>query len=300
MIRTKSNRPYRLISRGFKIAIRFPLKIAFQGFWKIFPVQDDKDWVDVTYINLMLPNLDPEFHGYRLVQISDIHIGTWLTNQHLANAVQLINQQNPDLIAITGDFVTYEPELYAGDLVAELSKLSPRDAVVAVLGNHDHWTNPKVVRDILYSSNIIDLSNDVYTLKRDYARLHIAGVDDIIDELDCLDQVLEKVPSDGSAILLAHEPDYADISASRGRFDLQISGHTHGGQIILPIIGAPFLPRLGRKYPSGLYRVNGMIHYTNRGLGTAEVQVRYKCRPEITVFTLEVAGISMTPASITK
>lgn len=297
MSRTKAYHPLRPLSRVFKTAMRFPLGFAFLGLRKLLPVQNHKDWVDVTSINLMLPYLDPEFHGYRLVQISDIHIGTWLTRQHLAKAVELVNQQKPDLVAITGDFVTYKPERYVNDLVAELSKLSPRDATVAVLGNHDHWTDPYVVRNILQLSSIIDLSNDVYTLQRGNALLHIAGVDDFMDELDCLDQVLEKVPSDGAAVLLAHEPDYADVSAARGRFDLQISGHSHGGQIILPIIGPPYLPRLGRKYPSGLYRVNGMIQYTNRGLGTAEVQLRFNCRPEITVFTLEAAGIDVSRSS---
>jgi predicted MPP superfamily phosphohydrolase len=101
-----------------------------------------------------------------------------------------------------------------------------------------------------------------------------------------MDQVLKRLPEDGAAILLAHEPDFADISARTGRFDLQISGHTHGGQIRLPMIGFPYLPRFGRKYPRGLYKVGNMLQYTNRGVGMVHLPVRFNSRPEITLFTL--------------
>jgi predicted MPP superfamily phosphohydrolase len=86
---------------------------------------------------------------------------------------------------------------------------------------------------------------------------------------------------------LAHEPDFADTSAATGRFDLQLSGHTHGGQVVLPFIGPPILPHLGRKYPSGLYKVQEMFQYTNRGVGMARLPLRINCPPEITVFILE-------------
>jgi len=98
--------------------------------------------------------------------------------------------------------------------------------------------------------------------------------------------VLALLPDEGCAILLAHEPDYADISAPTGRFDLQLSGHSHGGQVILPFIGPPILPSYSHKYPVGQYQVGSMIQYTNRGLGTVAPMVRFNCRPEITVFTL--------------
>jgi hypothetical protein len=112
---------------------------------------------------------------------------------------------------------------------------------------------------------------------------------------DRLDRVLSKLPPDGCAILLAHEPDFADYSAATGRFDLQISGHSHGGQIVFPVIGAIFLPNFAKKYTSGRYNVNGMAQYTNRGLGTAEIQVRLNCPPEITIFTLSsVKNITKT------
>jgi hypothetical protein len=116
--------------------------------------------------------------------------------------------------------------------------------------------------------------------------LHIAGVDDVWEEHARLDMVLEQLPADGAAILLAHEPDFADESAATGRFDLQLSGHSHGGQVIYPFGGPPILPTYAKKYPVGRYQVSGMIQYTNRGLGMIPPHVRFNCRPEITVFTL--------------
>jgi predicted MPP superfamily phosphohydrolase len=295
MSHKKTNLPVRVFINLMKYTIFLPFRIAILGLNKLYNSQQDGNWVDITTLPLALPRLPEEFHSYRLVQISDFHIGTWLTRDHLEEAVDLINQLEPDAVAITGDLVTFDPERFAKDLVEELSRLAPRDVCVGVLGNHDHWADPKLMRQIFKEAGIIDLSNKVYTLERGAARLFFAGVDDYYDGLDRLDQVLERLPGDEAAILLAHEPDFADISAETGRFDLQISGHTHGGQINLPVLGPPFLPRYGRKYPSGLYQVNGMVQYTNRGLGTSEMQIRYKCRPEITLFILQAKGAPPPP-----
>jgi len=229
----------------------------------------------------------PEFHGYRLVQISDLHTDTGLTRAHLAEVVKLVNQQQPDLVAITGDFVSYHARPYAADMIHALSQLTPRDATVAVLGNHDYWSDAQVIRHVIRTSGIIELKNAHYTLRRSQATLHIAGVDDFWEGYACLEQVVQQLPTTGAAILLAHEPDFADVSAAVGRFDLQLSGHSHGGQIIVPYLGPVFRPPHGVKYPVGHYRVGEMSLYTNRGLGTAFLRVRLNCRAEITVFTLE-------------
>jgi predicted MPP superfamily phosphohydrolase len=156
-----------------------------------------------------------------------------------------------------------------------------------VLGNHDYWTDADAVRAALLACGIQNLSNDVFTLSKGGEQLHIAGVDDTWEKHDRLDLVLEKLPPSGAAVLLAHEPDFADRSAETGRFDLQLSGHSHGGQVVLPFFGPPILPHLGRKYPTGLFQVKDMFQYTNRGVGMIAPYVRFNCRPEITVFTLE-------------
>jgi predicted MPP superfamily phosphohydrolase len=103
--------------------------------------------------------------------------------------------------------------------------------------------------------------------------------------------LLAGLPEHGAAILLVHEPDFADHSAASGRFDLQLSGHSHGGQVIIPFIGPPIVPYLAQKYPLGLYQVQNMLLYVNRGLGMARLKVRFNCRPEITVITLRAGGV---------
>lgn len=248
--------------------------------------QPDLGEIEISDIHLQLPRLAPEFDGYRLVQISDIHLGTWMNKDSLDIVVEKVNQLFPDLIALTGDFVSFSAEGFADDLVGALSRLKPKDACVAILGNHDYWTDPIVIRAVLAASDIIDLSNAVLSIQRQEVFLHLGGIDDFQINQDKLGIVLDQLPDDGAAILLAHEPDFADISAASNRFDLQLSGHTHGGQIVLPIFGRLILPTRGEKYPSGQYCINGMILYTNRGLGTTWLRLRYNCPPEISLFTL--------------
>lgn len=240
----------------------------------------------IEQVTIEIPDLAPEFVGYRIVQFSDIHMGHWITGERLDGVVQLVNEQEPDLVAITGDFVSYVIQQIREDMISALQKLEPNDVSVAVLGNHDHWMGAENVRQMLRESGVIELANDVYTLEKNGAHLHIAGVDDVMVFQDRLDDVLAKLPADGPAILLAHEPDFADVSSKTGRFILQMSGHSHGGQIVLPGIGPVFRGPLFLRYPLGRYQVGDMIQYTNRGVGTHVFRLRINCPPEITVFTL--------------
>lgn len=247
---------------------------------------DPEDFQIVSH-SVCIPGLDPTFQGYRMVHISDIHMGQWITAERLRGVMDLINLQDPDLVAITGDFVSYALDPIADDMASSLKRLRPKDAAVAVLGNHDHWVGAEKIRRIIRRSHIIDLCNDVFTLSRDDAVLHIAGLDDVMVNRHRLDLVMEKLnPLSGPAVLLVHEPDFADISSRTGRFSLQLSGHSHGGQIVLPRIGTPIRARHFRKYPLGRYQIGDMVQYTNRGLGTNLLWSRINCPPEITVFTL--------------
>jgi uncharacterized protein len=246
----------------------------------------------VETVRLNLPRLSRKFSGLRLVQISDIHLGGWMNAARFQQVADMVLDQKPDLILITGDFLIGRNALAISqeevqDLIRELSRLSSSFPTFAVLGNHDYWTDVEMVRHILASSGITDLTNTVFTLKREEDSLHLCGVDDIWEGTPRLDDVIARLSDNSAAILLAHEPDFADTSAATGRFDLQLSGHTHGGQIVLPWVGPPILPYLGRKYGSGLYKVGEMFQYTNRGVGMARLPVRINCPPEITLFVLE-------------
>src|SRR3712207_4890513 len=111
-----------------------------------------------------------------------------------------------------------------------------------------------------------------------------------------LDLVLRDLPASGAAILLAHEPDFADVAAATGRFDLQLSGHSHGGQVRVPVLGRAVLTPFSQRYTRGLHRVGGMLVYTNRGLGTVHARLRFGCRPEITAISLRAPGPKDAPA----
>ena len=243
----------------------------------------------IEHVSVTIPDLNHAFDGYRIASIADIHVGQWLNPKRLDGVIGMINRQHPDLIAIIGDLFSYEVDRYSAETIASFTKLNPKDVSVAVLGNHDHWVDEAAVRAILQQSNIVDLSNDVYTLYRGGEPLHIAGVDSVTLNKHRLDVVLSKLPPSGPAILLAHEPDFADVSATTGRFSLQISGHSHGGQFIIPSIGTLVKAPHAKKYPQGRYQVGDMVHYTSRGLGTNVFWIRVNCPPEITIFTLACA-----------
>ena len=255
----------------------------------------EPSWVDVSEVTLSLPRLARSFSGLRVVQISDLHYGGWMTTEHLTEIVQMVIDQSPDLVTITGDFVMGEERLRQvvieklDEMASVLKTLSESVLTLGVLGNHDYRLDRTSVVNMLDKAGITSLNNSVHTFTRGNDTLHFAGVDDVLKHYARMDLLLPQIPDDSCAILLAHEPDYADVSARTGRFDLQLSGHSHGGQVVLPFIGPPILPYLGHKYPSGLYRVKDMYQYTNRGVGMTTPYVRFNCRPEITVFTLESA-----------
>ena len=264
--------------------------LAGIGAWK-YITQTEPSQLEVVELSLALPRLDEAFSGLKLLQISDIHAGEWMPIERFANVVDEILLQKPDIIVITGDFssgYTWDSESPEdlNDLAEELCRLSDAHLTLAVLGNHDYWTGVDIVRDMLEQANITELSNDIFSLARDNAQFHLCGLDDAYECQDDINQVLDKIPEDGAAILLAHEPDTADRNAATGRFDLQLSGHSHGGQVAILGLEQFWHPFLGRKYPSGLYQIENMWQYTNRGLGMAYFPVRFNCRPEVTVFTL--------------
>ena len=243
----------------------------------------------VENVRLKLKRLPTAFSGIRVAQISDIHIGGRMNRDRLKEVADLLQKETPEVLLITGDFLighqfNEASQKFLQDLIDVLSPLAKSIPTFAVPGNHDYWTNIDAVRQMLVKCGITDLTNSVFTLARDGTHLHLCGVDDWWEGKPRLGLITKQIGEEGAAILLAHEPDFADKSAATGRFDLQISGHTHGGQIVLPFVGPPVLPYLGRKYPSGLYTIGEMYQYTNRGIGMARFPFRWNCRPEITIF----------------
>lgn len=265
----------------------------------------------IETLNVEIQKLDPVFEGYRIVHLTDLHVGQWLSPERLAGVVDLVNQQEPDLILMSGDYVSYELENIIEVMIASLSAMRAKDGKIAVLGNHDYWVDADQVIRILHEGGFTVLRNQVFTVRRERADLQIAGVDSVMVHLDYLDAVVELISPTAPAILIVHEPDFADVSARSGRFDLQLSGHSHGGQIVLPKLGPLLRGPHFWKYPLGLYRINRlnnshafspsqnlsatqdlsvpsvMLLYTNRGLGTNTLHYRLNCPPEILLITLK-------------
>ena len=248
----------------------------------------------ITRLDVPLRRLPSRFDGLRIVQLSDFHYDRYVDVRIITSAVQAANQLQPDLVVLTGDFVTQGPFTGQYDPPSArdaepcsqiLSRLRSRLGIFAVLGNHDYYTDPNVVAEILRSRGFHVLRNHSFAVEQEGSRLWIAGVNDVVAGADDLELALQKIPASETVVLLAHEPDFADW-VPPGRVDLQLSGHSHGGQIVLPVIGPPYLPPLARKYPWGLRQLGPLTLYTNRGVGTITLPLRFNCPPEITLFTL--------------
>jgi len=244
--------------------------------------------IDLVELDIELSNLGWDFHNFRILNLTDIHLGQWINPEYLDDLVDYVNTLNIDLITLTGDYFSYVVDDYEKSLEKSFKKLDAEYGKFGVLGNHDHWMGADKVRTIFENSNIIDLSNDVYTLQKGDDYLNLAGVDSCTVCADDLDKVLKKLPENIPSILLAHEPDFANESSKTNRFDLQISGHSHGGQFIIPKVETtPFRGPNSTKYPVGLYKIGNMIQYTSKGLGTNSFRIRINCKPEITIITLK-------------
>ena len=247
----------------------------------------EPNWIEVIPVQLTIPNLDSAFNEFKIVQISDIHTSAFMPESRLKKIVKLVNRQNPNAIAITGDVITKYKKFDANKIENILSKLTSDDGNFSVLGNHDHWEKvTDKLKKSLAKSNINNLDNQVYIIERGTAKLAIAGIDDPYWGKPDLDRVINQLPNNTPAILLVHEPDYAEQAVQTHKFALQLSGHSHGGQIRIPLRDPLVLPRGGRKYFDGLNQVGDMAEYTNRGLGMTGLPFRFGSRPEITVFTL--------------
>jgi predicted MPP superfamily phosphohydrolase len=251
--------------------------------------------LETTTTTIPLPNLPPAFDGLTIAHISDLHFGDFMTREGIAAVIEGVNALQPDVIAVTGDFVSIILDDTPALITDTLAALHAREAVVAVLGNHDHWTDAPTVAHAVRQSGARLLLNEHMLLQRNDAALYFAGVDDIWEQQHDLDTALSGIPANAPVVLLAHEPDYADEVTEMGKVGLQLSGHSHGGQVRLPFIGAPRLPWLGEKYDMGLYDVDGMALYVTRGVGMVRPHVRFNCRPEIALITLKSMVGTGTP-----
>lgn len=234
---------------------------------------------------MTLASLDPAHDGLKIVQLSDIHVGTKTPAEHVRHAIAAAVAEKPDITVLTGDFIDHGEKAIA--LIPELLRGIPGQ-LVAVLGNHDHWTNAREVTRRIEALGCTVLSNRWTSLRVKNAELRIVGVDDALTGHADMHRASRGLPAGGAPVWLTHIPEVADSLLPLACGGLILSGHTHGGQVHLPVI-TPALARLVRKrYLHGFYGVRGALLYVNRGVGVSGLPVRFgvEGRAEVASFTL--------------
>lgn len=239
---------------------------------------------------LHLDRLPDAFRGMRIVQVSDFHYAEFSEAFFLREMVRKINQLRPDLVLLTGDFVSFSPmplsfaRRHAPACAAILSAIEC-PLRYASLGNHDYVIEPQYVAGPLREQGIPVLINSAVALERGSQRIWLAGLGSACTGDADPAKAIPRVASEETVILLAHEPDILPTIAGYN-VDLMLSGHTHGGQVRIPFLPPFMLPEYGKNYLEGLFRMGRTQLYVNRGIGAVGLPFRFRCPPEITVFTL--------------
>lgn len=259
---------------------------------------------------LTFKELPEDFSGFTIALVTDLHHSRYVGTDYLKDVVVKVNRLKPDLILALGDYI-YDDKKYIKPCFKIMKDLKAEYGIYGVLGNHDHWIGSKLVRKEMIKSDITDLTNrsikifrdksytekdkeeqsygsnsspDISMKEKSYIRLIGAG--DWWEEPSDAEKLLSPYSSDEFKIVLSHNPEWAE-EIGNGMVNLVVSGHTHGGQVILPLIGAPILPtRYGDKYCKGLIKQKDFWVYVSRGIGMIFVPVRFNCQPEITLLTL--------------
>lgn len=243
---------------------------------------NEAETLTVERVAIHLKRLPKALDGFRIVHLSDIHHSPFTDLAHITRAVEMSNDLKPDMFALTGDFVSHEPE-YIAPAATVLGRLESEFGTFACLGNHDHWTDAELVTSSLRAANTTVLINEGFRFTARGASVWLCGVDDYMVGKTDLRAALRGAFPDEMKMLLAHNPKILN-RAARAEVDLILSGHTHGGQIKLRDDEKRILRR--RKFASGLYRRRDAQMYITRGIGTVVVPMRYGCPPEITLIEL--------------
>lgn len=286
-----------------KITRRTVLKTLLYGSagLALYAGEVERHWIDVVHQEIRLKDLPEELDGWTIAQLSDIHLNEFTEPFLLREAVGHINRLQPDMVLLTGDFISdgLLPKKMtirsAWECASILTEIACRRRY-AVLGNHDLLVGANEVADALQSQGIPVLRNAYLPIERGKSRMWLAGlIDPVVGRPDpekAIPVSIRNQPQE-PVILMCHAPDFADTLLAHpvGRsIALMLSGHTHGGQVRLPFVGALRLPPGGKKYVEGWFPLGDMQLYVNRGIGSVGLPFRFDCRPEITHLTLRRDG----------
>lgn len=241
---------------------------------------------------IVVPDLDPAHDGLRVAQLSDLHVGGYTPVERVRAAIDAANRFRPDLVVLTGDYLTHDRA--AVTLMGE--QLGGLDApTVATLGNHDRWTDPAGASRALDRLGYGVLENQNTTLTLRGAPFTVVGIDDLwtytADPVKAM-----KGARDGSRLYLAHVPRTAELLARWGKPMLVLSGHTHGGQVNLPVLTPMVRWMIREPYMAGLYEVEKVQLYVNRGVGNVGMALRVNAPPEVSLLTLRAGEVARARA----
>lgn len=246
--------------------------------------------LDVNHHKIINPSIPSSFNRFKIVQFSDTHLGFQYNAQQLKKLVKKINSLNPDIIFFTGDLMD-TPNQYneANIIIPLLKELEAPFGKFAIYGNHDHGGyGTDIYKSIIEESGFNLLLNSHQQIELiDGSSFYVIGIDDAMLGKPDIRTAIKGVPDDSYKILLSHAPDLAD-EAQNFNIQLQLSGHSHGGQVKIPFAGALVIPPYAEKYKEGFYKIGStpLTLYVNRGLGTTRLPFRFLCKPEITVYSL--------------
>lgn len=239
-----------------------------------------------TITNRLIPR---GFDNFKIVQFSDTHLSDVFTSGDMNKAAEKINQLKPDLLIFTGDLID-KPHLFNDHqrALAVLQNLEAPFGKLCVYGNHDHGGYGTNTYKALMEAADFQVFRNGYRQVQltDGSRIELAFLDDVMLGKPDYEATLSRLSEDAFSILIVHEPDAA-LKIGGYPVNLQLSGHTHGGQVQLPFFGPLITPPYGKTYTDGMYTLHDTAVYVNRGLGTTRLPYRFLARPEITLFTLK-------------
>ncbi|MEK4535231.1 MULTISPECIES: metallophosphoesterase [Peribacillus] len=246
-------------------------------------------WLEIKHNIISHPLIPKGFHGMKMIQFSDTHLGFQFQLNDLQAIVNKINQLDPDVILFTGDLMD-EPNKYNAQqkIPPVLNQLKAPLGKFCIYGNHDHGGyGSEIYSDIMKKSHFTMLQNTSTKISLLTAEeIYIAGVDDAMLGQPDFEKALSGIPEEVYVIMLSHAPDLADIS-SKYNIKYQISGHSHGGQVQIPFAGALVTPPYAEKYREGTYEIDSLTLHVNRGLGTTRLPYRFLSRPELTIYEFQ-------------
>lgn len=252
----------------------------------VFYAHIETRWIKTNHIIITDKDIPPSFENFNIVFISDIHHGPLFSIERVIKLVNKINRLNPEIIILGGDYVHRDAK-YIKPVFKELRKLRSQSGVFAVLGNHDHWEDADLTKEMIHESSFYLCDNSSNWLKKGNDRIKIGGVGDLWEAEQIPDNTINDLKTDDFCILISHNPDYIE-KLNTDKVDLTLSGHTHGGQITFLGLWAPVLPsKYGQKYRYGIKHFKNFKSYITSGIGTISPSVRFFCRPEIVVIKLK-------------